>query len=890
MKQFRKIFRIIILILALLIPTIAWTQKDIEKKERKGKERIIHFVHTGAINGYIKPPDGFGGWAAIAGFVNSLRKEGETVFLLDAGDGQWGSGAALVTGGETPARLANAANYDAILLGNLDVYSSSLELLDMPLIRGNSDFYKAYGAIPSAVPFTIMKKSGISVGIIGALYGPPDKKNPYQEHRKIVKKMKKEKVDVVVLLAHDARERDWNKYKKMGVDVVLAHWSQFRRPDKDKLVKSTGMAFSYTTGVRKGRNLGHLKLKIKKHRSPVVLLEEEVILNKNEICVDEKVNNIAEKEKLRVDRILDETIGDAAEDISHSLGRMSPAGKLVLNAIKESTDAEIVIYNSPGIRAGLKKGIIKYSNLVDMLPFGSSIVTFELRGKDLQKLARSYNRNVLASGIKFEKVVRVNNKPLDPERYYLVASNDYLLQHGSGPFQVLKKGSNKIYYGYDIEALRDYVRENFPIEIETAPKIYAKARRVASAKEKKKAIAVPAISRAQEAPVPQKALKDYKMLGEIYQRQERFDKAMEIYEKALKIAPQNIALREKLARLYKREKMYDEAVAEYKRLLELKPEKQDYRLALAGSYRSQKRFEEAIAECKKVLKIAKERHLIDRAQGELAEVYRKAGMVNEIIEEYGQRIKKEPKDINSYRFLIKLYEKQWNYTKIISTSKKALEIAPNNEKIHSILAQAYRSQRQYKEASLEYKKLVELKPSYRWYHQRLADCYFKIEQKKKACRILDELIAQNPDKSYTYSGVGSVYKDNGMYEEAIVAFKKAIELSPEREYYTREQLAEIYKRQGRYEEAIGLYREALTLTTHKGTKDRLSLRIADTYKRIKRYDEAIREYREIIEKGRSEWTITQAQRALIDIYERQGRLDELAREYEDRLKVGIDKK
>ncbi len=443
-----------------------------DKSSIKGKEKIIHFVHTGAINGYIKPPDGFGGWAAIAGFVNSLRKEGETVFLLDAGDGQWGSGAALVTGGETPARLANAANYDAILLGNLDVYSSSLELLNMPLIKGNSDFYKAYGTIPSAVPFTIIKKSGISVGIIGALYGPPHKKNPYEEHRKMVRRMKKEKVDVIVLLAHDARGRDWNEYKKMGVDVVLAHWSQFRRPAKDKLVKSTGMAFSYTTGVRKGRNLGHLKLKIKRGKSPVVLLEEEVILEENKIQVDGKVNNIAEKEKLRVDRILNETVGEAAEDVSHSLGRFSPAGQLVLNTIKEKTDAEIVIYNTPGIRAGLKKGIIKYSDLVNMLPFGSSIVTLELRGKDLQEFARSYNRNVLASGIKFGKAVRVNNEPLDPERHYLVASNDYLLQHGSGPFKVLKNGTNKIYYGYVIEALRDYVRKNSPIKIETAQQIY----------------------------------------------------------------------------------------------------------------------------------------------------------------------------------------------------------------------------------------------------------------------------------------------------------------------------------------------------------------------------------------------------------------------------------
>lgn len=570
-----KVIAGLVLILTVTVSTV-WAQtKDVEKGKREGKERIIHFVHTGAINGYIKPPDGFGGWPSIAGFVNSLRKKGETVFLLDAGDGQWGSGVALVTGGEVPARLANAAYYDAILLGNLDVHSSSLELLNMPLIKGNSDFYKAYGAIPSAVPFTIIKKSGISVGIIGALYGPPHKKNPYEEHRKMVRRMKKEKVDVIVLLAHDARGRDWNEYKKMGVDVVLAHWSQFRRPAKDKLVKSTGMAFSYTTGVRKGRNLGHLKLKIKRGKSPVVLLEEEVILEENKIQVDGKVNNIAEKEKLRVDRILNETVGEAAEDVSHSLGRFSPAGQLVLNTIKEKTDAEIVIYNTPGIRAGLKKGIIKYSDLVNMLPFGSSIVTLELRGKDLQEFARSYNRNVLASGIKFGKAVRVNNEPLDPERHYLVASNDYLLQYGSGPFKVLKNGTNKIYYGYVIEALRDYVRKNSPIKIETAQQIY-------------------------------ESVRNYQKLGETYFRMGEKEKAVATWQKIIELNPNNAYSYMQVGRIYKRHRLYDEAIPAYEKALQLGNE-----------------------------------WLRKWARRELVELYEKTGRLDELTEELEKRLKEE---------------------------------------------------------------------------------------------------------------------------------------------------------------------------------------------------------------------------------------------------------
>ncbi|MBU4310493.1 tetratricopeptide repeat protein [bacterium] len=766
----------LVLILSITVST-AWAQKDIEKRERKGGERIIHFVHTGAINGYIEPPDGFGGWAAIAGFVDSLGKEGETVFLLDAGDGQWGSGAALVTGGETPARLANAANYDAILLGNLDVYSSSLELLNMPLIRGNSDFYKAYGAIPSAVPFTIIKKSGISVGIIGALYGPPDKKNPYEEHRKIVRRMKREKVDVVVLLAHDARGRDWNKYKKMGVDVVLAHWSQFGPPSKAELIENTGMAISYTMGVFKGDNLGHLKLKVRKNKFPtklirrssplVVLSEEQIILDRNRVRMDEKVNRIAQQEKLRVGRILDETVGEAAENVSHSLGRSSPAGELVLNAIKESTDAEIVIYNSPGIRDGLKKGIIKYSDLVDMLPFGNRIVTFELRGKDLQEFARSYNRNVLASGIEFGKVVKVNNKPLDPERYYLVTSNEYLLQHGTGPFKILKKGSNKIYCGYVIKALCDYVRKNSPIKIETAFKT-----------REKEAITPPVISWTQEAPIPKKTLEDYKMLGEIYQRQGKSREAFQLYQEAQDKFPEKfLEFQMAIARIYKKEKYFPQALVTYQQIINEHPESKwapraQWEIAEIIGHRLGN-YEKAFNEYQRLIdNYPQSRQVADALLGigecyEYKGEYKKAlAKYQEIIERYprsgadydaelkvdaitkGDDYKGEP--LRLYTLEYKLW-KEGKYQESIGVCRELVSRYPKAHLASSVqyyIGYIYQFElKDYEQAIKEYQRVLEKYPkSHRasFAQYRIGECYKDLERYDLAEEAFEKVLKEYP--------------------------------------------------------------------------------------------------------------------------------------------------
>ena len=71
---------------------------------------------------------------------------------------------------------------------------------------------------------------------------------------------------------------------------------------------------------------------------------------------------------------------------------------------------------------------------------------------------------------------------------------------------------------------------------------------------------------------PQDIAEFYKSLGQFYQRQGRLGEAIEVYKKALKIAPNDVNLRQSLAQLYNRQKMYEKAILEYKRLIELNPE------------------------------------------------------------------------------------------------------------------------------------------------------------------------------------------------------------------------------------------------------------------------------------------------------------------------------
>lgn len=422
--------------------------------------RIVHFLHTGAINGTISPPEEVGGWSSIAGYARKLTEGNANVFLFDCGDAFWGSGAALVTNGEATARLANATGYDAMLLGNLDVNSRALGKLTMPLLAGHSDFYRSYGDSLPTVNSTIIERGSLRIGVLGVLYGPKTSDDSCQVEAAEIAVLREQGAEFLVLLAHDAVGRDWGKYAELGVKVVLAHWSQFLPPSQAELEAATGIEFSYTTGVRKGSNLGHLTIEISNDGKIRTLTDEEIVFDATNTFPDSFVAESVRQEIRQVEVTLNEVVGTATTDFSHQLGSSSPAGELVLDAIRWRLHPDVVVYNSPGVRAGLKRGAIRYSDLLDMLPFGNSSVITELSGEQLLELCRNRNSNVLINGLRIDRsgAVHFDDKQIDTAAFYTVATNDYNVERGSGPFAVMKNGRNPVYGENIVSILVAYIR------------------------------------------------------------------------------------------------------------------------------------------------------------------------------------------------------------------------------------------------------------------------------------------------------------------------------------------------------------------------------------------------------------------------------------------------
>jgi len=159
----------------------------------------------------------------------------------------------------------------------------------------------------------------------------------------------------------------------------------------------------------------------------------------------------------------------------------------------------------------------------------------------------------------------------------------------------------------------------------------------------------------------------------------------------------------------------------------------------------------------------------------------------------------------------------------LNLAKKSISLDGNLAGAHAISGYIRTLMRQYELAMTEGKRAIDLNPN-----SDLAQFLYGLTlhyfgSREKAIRLMESAIRLNPmPTSVYYNHLGSAYYHSGRYEEAISAFKKAIQLSPNHQWANLG-LAITYSLQGRDDEAHDAAVEALKINP-KFTIDILSKR------------------------------------------------------------------
>jgi tetratricopeptide (TPR) repeat protein len=104
--------------------------------------------------------------------------------------------------------------------------------------------------------------------------------------------------------------------------------------------------------------------------------------------------------------------------------------------------------------------------------------------------------------------------------------------------------------------------------------------------------------------------------------------------------------------------------------------------------------------------------------------------------------------------------------------------------VHYNKSRIYNRQGNYEEAILELKKMLKTDPYFRPALTDLAQLYFEKKQMySEAAECLKTGIKAYPEDASLYNNLGNIYFMTKSPEKAVLAFKKAVDLKPDKDYY-----------------------------------------------------------------------------------------------------------
>ena len=458
----------------------------------------------------------FGGSARLLTAIREAREAAENPILLDGGDQFQGSLFYSYYKGKAAAEMMNAMGYEAMAVGNHefddgpDVLANFAAAVDVPLLLANADLSGEAKLADGVEAATIVEKNGEKIGIIGltpqdnAELASPGKNitftDPVEATRREVKALTDQGVDKIILLSHSGYTVDQRIAREVaGIDVIVgghSHTLLSNTDDKAEgpyptMVKGPdGHEVPIVQVYAYGKYLGKLDVTFDDDGVVTAASGEPMLLD-GSIAEDPALKaRVAELAK-PLEEIRTKIVGASAAPIDGSRETCRAGecemGNLVADAMLDRVKdqgTEIAIVNGGGLRASIDQGDVTMGEVLTVLPFQNTLATFKLKGSDVKaalengvsQVEEGAGRFPQVAGLKYtwsksaepgsriESVMVEENGefvPLDPDRTYLVVSNNYMRSGGDGYAVFAEKGTDAYDYGPALEdVVADYLAKD----------------------------------------------------------------------------------------------------------------------------------------------------------------------------------------------------------------------------------------------------------------------------------------------------------------------------------------------------------------------------------------------------------------------------------------------
>jgi 5'-nucleotidase len=447
----------------------------------------LTILHTNDVHGHVDEEA-----PRLATVAQGLQATRPNALLLDAGDQFMGTLFYKLYKAHIITITMNALGYDAMAVGNHEFDDGPGELArlidgaDFPVLSANIDASAEPTLAGKIKASTVITLSGEPVGIVGlttpetAILSSPGPNvvfsDPVTSLQAEVDLLTAQGIDKIIALTHLGYLHDIDLAQAVsGVDVIVgghSHTFLYTPPD--------GLAGPYPTVVDDldgnpvlivsaedwAKYLGHLDVTFSPTGTVSSYAGNPIELD-DSVAMDPAIDALIEPYRAGVEVLKSTYVGTTTVDLLISVGgvRICRAGEclmgnLVADAIRwdiESTTGEdyIAIQNGGGLRDDIYAGPVSVGDVLQVLPFGNTMATFELTGthvisaleNGVSQVEFGAGRFPQVSGLRytfdpdapaFSRILAVEvlngstYVPIDENAIYKIATNDYMRGGGDG--------------------------------------------------------------------------------------------------------------------------------------------------------------------------------------------------------------------------------------------------------------------------------------------------------------------------------------------------------------------------------------------------------------------------------------------------------------------------
>ena len=269
----------------------------------------------------------------------------------------------------------------------------------------------------------------------------------------------------------------------------------------------------------------------------------------------------------------------------------------------------------------------------------------------------------------------------------------------------------------------------------------------------------------------------YRSRGNAYRRQQKYDKAIADYNRALALEPNHRWAYVNRGNAYRRQQKYDKAIADYNRALALEP---NHRWAYVNRglvHYERQEYDKAIADYNRALTLEPNYRWAYVNRGL---VHYERQEYDQAIADYNRALVLEPNYQWAYVNRGNAYRRQQEYDKAIADYNRALTLEPHKWTYinRGIL---YHERQEYNKAIADYNRALNISPDYVKAYKYRSRSYSNKQEYAKAISDCNRALEIDPDDTWTYTTRGEVYFLQGNIQKAISDFQKALELTDARE-------------------------------------------------------------------------------------------------------------